>query len=526
MENSPTESLLSGPDGDLPSLFETTNSLPTLNPMDMMTPPNGPEDCSTPSGLSAVAEDDEDESSPAAHGSSDKKATKKRKSWGQVLPEPKTNLPPRKRAKTEDEKEQRRVERVLRNRRAAQSSRERKRLEVEALEQRNQELEDLLAKAQKTTVALMEELKRYRGDSSAVLPSVPAGSPLDNTLSSQLFVTEAGKGLDADSLDKFVAPAPTVNPASLSPPPTEEQETETADVPAPTTSDVAQAAASDMTQHSAAMLCDLQCQSEPVSLPLSSLTSAAWMSYLAVTLSTSLLFMCQRPLTQIALSLKAGFSIRPSPHILATIIWLVTTQAPASSRTTSTSTSGSPTPATSPSSCQPNTALPTTAAATATMSPPPTSSTSSRKVTSLRVKVLRKILSSSPNLARPLQDATFAALRLVSRGHDDRVRSPAAELGQSSRTIAVDVVDDGGSADDELTRCLKGITLPSKETLLALIWTIRVEQQRIGRKRQVRQGMSLRPESGVLPIPTPDVTVGGSTMKRWGEKTVESSRAC
>lgn len=39
-----------------------------------------------------------DLSSPAPHGSSgssEEKKTKKRKSWGQVLPEPKTNLPPR-----------------------------------------------------------------------------------------------------------------------------------------------------------------------------------------------------------------------------------------------------------------------------------------------------------------------------------------------------------------------------------------------------------------------------------------------
>lgn len=71
----------------------------------------------------------------------DVKPVKKRKSWGQQLPEPKTNLPPRKRAKTEDEKEQRRVERVLRNRRAAQSSRERKRLEVEALEAEKRAIE-------------------------------------------------------------------------------------------------------------------------------------------------------------------------------------------------------------------------------------------------------------------------------------------------------------------------------------------------------------------------------------------------
>ena len=59
----------------------------------------------------------------------------------------------RKRAKTEDEKEQRRVERVLRNRRAAQSSRERKRQEVEALEQRNAALESALHNQQKQNLA-------------------------------------------------------------------------------------------------------------------------------------------------------------------------------------------------------------------------------------------------------------------------------------------------------------------------------------------------------------------------------------
>ncbi|ODV83527.1 hypothetical protein CANARDRAFT_209154 [[Candida] arabinofermentans NRRL YB-2248] len=43
-------------------------------------------------------------------------------------------LPPRKRAKTDEEKEQRRVERILRNRRAAHASREKKRRHVEHLE--------------------------------------------------------------------------------------------------------------------------------------------------------------------------------------------------------------------------------------------------------------------------------------------------------------------------------------------------------------------------------------------------------
>ncbi|KAL8672332.1 MAG: hypothetical protein Q9168_003185 [Polycauliona sp. 1 TL-2023] len=78
----------------------------------------------------------------SSQDSDERKPVKKRKSWGQELPTPKTNLPPRKRAKTEDEKEQRRIERVLRNRQAAQSSRERKRQEVEKLEGEKHSIED------------------------------------------------------------------------------------------------------------------------------------------------------------------------------------------------------------------------------------------------------------------------------------------------------------------------------------------------------------------------------------------------
>ncbi|CAF9933745.1 hypothetical protein IMSHALPRED_009462 [Imshaugia aleurites] len=121
-----------------------------------------------------------------------KKPTKKRKSWGQELPTPKTNLPPRKRAKTEDEKEQRRIERVLRNRQAAQSSRERKRQEVEKLEgeksfieQQNESLKErlmtvehekfLLTQKVAKMAAQMEAIKR--GSSGTPLPDSPPLGP-------------------------------------------------------------------------------------------------------------------------------------------------------------------------------------------------------------------------------------------------------------------------------------------------------------------------------------------------------------
>ncbi|CCD26089.2 transcription factor HAC1 NDAI_0G03120 [Naumovozyma dairenensis CBS 421] len=58
----------------------------------------------------------------------------------------KSTLPPRKRAKTKEEKEQRRIERILRNRKAAHQSREKKRLHLKFLEQKCQIMENLLSR--------------------------------------------------------------------------------------------------------------------------------------------------------------------------------------------------------------------------------------------------------------------------------------------------------------------------------------------------------------------------------------------
>jgi transcriptional activator HAC1 len=81
-----------------------------MDPMEMMTPQSYADE-KLESRLSVIPEqsvdgdgdgDDDDEDmnddDTSAHtesSSSDKKPVKKRKSWGQVLPEPKTNLPPR-----------------------------------------------------------------------------------------------------------------------------------------------------------------------------------------------------------------------------------------------------------------------------------------------------------------------------------------------------------------------------------------------------------------------------------------------
>lgn len=163
----------------------------------------------------------------------EKKPIKKRKSWGQQLPEPKTNLPPRKRAKTEDEKEQRRVERVLRNRRAAQSSRERKRQEVEALEvekraieRKNMDLEMRLADMEAKYYLLQQELKRASGYNKTNFLSYSDSSTPDISEDSQLSPLTFSKQLfnAQDELCRPISPqsigpltSRTVDPSTLSP---------------------------------------------------------------------------------------------------------------------------------------------------------------------------------------------------------------------------------------------------------------------------------------------------------------------
>ncbi len=98
-EGSPTESLLSTPDEMYPSLFGTSASPTTVNPLEMMSPEslNDDDEDDQPdltmlAGLTSLTQTS---SSVAGTPEPERKQTKKRKSWGQVLPEPKTNLPPR-----------------------------------------------------------------------------------------------------------------------------------------------------------------------------------------------------------------------------------------------------------------------------------------------------------------------------------------------------------------------------------------------------------------------------------------------
>ena len=103
-ETSPAESLLSAPGEMYASLFPSQSPAPAASkPAAVMTPPSLASESKQDAALysprtTASAEVESLASTPAPEDpapATDKKPAKKRKSWGQVLPEPKTNLPPR-----------------------------------------------------------------------------------------------------------------------------------------------------------------------------------------------------------------------------------------------------------------------------------------------------------------------------------------------------------------------------------------------------------------------------------------------
>jgi transcriptional activator HAC1 len=155
---------------DTTTFFSETMTTPAMMASGPLTPPNTEsvpttikmEDLqvpyTTPSPSPSSMYTSDTSAQTPAPSTSESKPVKKRKSWGQVLPEPKTSLPPRKRAKTEDEKEQRRIERVKRNRLAAHNSRERKRQETENLQQQKDALEAEMA-ALRAKAARVDELE-------------------------------------------------------------------------------------------------------------------------------------------------------------------------------------------------------------------------------------------------------------------------------------------------------------------------------------------------------------------------------
>lgn len=242
-------------------------------------------------------------SSPTPEAADQLQKKKKRKAWGQPVPEIKQILPPRKRAKTAEEKEQRKNERILRNRRAADKSRQRQKAAVADLEirqvrieQENASLRDLLARYQSrfgvqsdfpapslaeaqsedldADSTLMDMKKSFTPSSFAPSPSEPADHPTlvqsenlptlkheSPVLAPQLnIINEQSDADNSGSMATF---------GSFSP-------------------------VSGLTQYPAVVLCDLQCQPDTWAIDLPSFpsnqTSQLGLSYLLQVFQTLTIF--------------------------------------------------------------------------------------------------------------------------------------------------------------------------------------------------------------------------------------------
>ena len=220
-----------------------------------------------------------DVSTPQSQAESDQRAPqrKKRKAWGQPIPEFEKIIGPRKRAKTEAEKTQRAHERTLRNRRAAAQSRDKKQAQFAAMEIENQKLREQLAQYHARFGALSDNTAAH-ADSiephthSTHLNTYPTPSSDTNShqdfsaaclASSNPAISISGPVLSQDEPDFLPSEvSPTLSPTlQLNPNPFQEGALYHEQVAAPTMS----GELPDATQYSAAVLLDQQCQA-PVEL--------------------------------------------------------------------------------------------------------------------------------------------------------------------------------------------------------------------------------------------------------------------
>ncbi|KAK2672980.1 hypothetical protein RAB80_010523 [Fusarium oxysporum f. sp. vasinfectum] len=407
---------MSAPEDAYTSLFAATtpSAASTVNPMDMLTPKSYNDDSLLP-----MIKQEEG-------------TTKKRKSWGQVLPEPKTNLPPRKRAKTADEKEQRRVERVLRNRRAAQSSRERKRQEVEQLEKRNKDLEAAIQQAEQMNARLMDELAQMRKANG--LPP----------LSQELFSPQTTH----QPTETTVSPNATVDPMALSPclsPVPEESEEILQQEPAKETIlEQSENTSPDLTQ-----LSHVGGGVEDVPVPVTHNLDSANIG-LAPATSDDTLFSCGGS-EFLSTSLDTDRYLIESGHL----------SSPFSSATDEPYLDFDTSPFNLDNSFNDelyNTFINDTDNGITAELQKPTDDAAAILSDEFRFYELENQVSSENPIQQPLPGAS-------SNGCDKSERETEDSRGQ-----------------DELVRCFSEITLPSRELLLTLLWAIRTEEARIQRE--------------------------------------------
>jgi hypothetical protein len=114
----------------------------------------------------------------AALDQSPAKKEKKKRKWGQDVGEIPKLIPPRKRAKTEAEKHQRALERVRRNRDAAEASRKPKHDQREMIENQRDGLQDLT----RNLIDMVKELMKQCPNTHLKLEDIPGYEHLDYLL--------------------------------------------------------------------------------------------------------------------------------------------------------------------------------------------------------------------------------------------------------------------------------------------------------------------------------------------------------
>lgn len=237
----------------------------------------------------------------------DQQKKKKRKAWGQPVPEIKQILPPRKRAKTAEEKEQRKNERILRNRRAADKSRQRQKAAVADLEvrqvrieQENASLRDLLARYQSRFGVQADFPSPSLAEPSTMdLDSTPAPMDIKAAYSTPSYAPSPSEAAETASNHPTLVQSedlPTLKHESpvLAPQLNLINEQAEADNSASMATFGSFAPVSGLTQYPAVVLCDLQCQPDTwaISLPSfpSNQTSQLGLSYLLQVFQTLTIF--------------------------------------------------------------------------------------------------------------------------------------------------------------------------------------------------------------------------------------------
>lgn len=261
-------------------------------------------------------------------------------------------------------------------------------------------------KLQQQNSQMAAELAALRSESSSARPSL---APSPNFAADLLNNQKAIKQEIEDSL--FALRTPTSLPSdSFSPSPSATTDSRS---PSPSSLDLgfhALTTTPDMTQHPAAMLCDLQCQSgggrsaamtrptirgrapsprSPSATTPNHNTLSSQLFFLSLT--TTVYSQLLLPLLRISLSLKTGSplpnSLMTHPMSLRLIRWLILTPADLTGSSTA-----------------PTTTACSTAAAHS-------SRTTKRSRPTFRIRLLRRLLLCSPALARPLLGATVRAMR-------------------------------------------------------------------------------------------------------------------